>query len=1122
MQSTSKKVLLGRGTIDFADPKSPWTPNLTTLPSTALSLGFAGTLQTCDFSTINLTNCRTYSDYEPNSIKNSLSKSFLIDSAGSISYAEPVLGVASTLTIFGPENRFAPSTIGGANIQDTLQNVNNPDTVTTALAKLDGWITGAFLLQPPIVTITSSLTTNVYGGLQWSNPRRYPFLNEEIPYITGINLIVGNGTTNSLNLVIANSKYFPYLNYSTGILSDSNHTPLSEVRIYSRSFPISADIFYTGSQLSTNGFYISSATGTFIPPTSGNIMAITSTNGVTTRTTMSLYLPNITGTYPNGTQIPFQITLQNASLGQKNTATSSIAQLVQGAPSAPRGAVGIPLATTTLTASLSISSPQYSDSTNLDTSPANFSTYITSYSISQLANSHTSGVGFRYGVPNVTTLTQSPYDSLVGNIYRQNDAYSTEVQSITIAPGVPAVVWNASTRMTNVFAQQGPPSNGVFLSTIFQSNTAPSISTIRPVNTTTSLTRTANDPGVQLLQYNASGWSIQSPLAYDVFYLSNNDGNDTPLTFTTSSVQFNHTSFPGDRSTISYTVVYSNTDATTPSTLELAISSINNDFSLIQYTKFGNPIDLYVYLTDVFSNNTANSNFYYQASSIGYLVPEVNISTSAGGAPFPNSLYIVQSNRQITSYNGAITSNLQSSLTYNFYCQPYLFPPTQPALTYNNVCCNATQVSGLYTPDCNATFYYDFTTNEIGYLFVGSNLGQGTLTLGNTIAGPTTTYTSNIIICNDLDGTLLSNLPFSRDILLRFSTVSAVINATQYTPPGTTNALVISTVVTGHNPSGVIRASSNLTIQTGGSNVYIDTYSAAGARNFSNISTINGLRITTNLPVPGQGWSVSNIGDSVDSNGMAGGGLSTLYNATLISMTAGSVGFVSSVLYYQHTSSLSTSYSDYYSRELQFASNTYIHPAGTNYSGFNATPLGITGYGYPDFTNDLSWDCNFGYRYATFAYQSNCSNTRQQFLYVTVNAPSALGGIQSLDRDSNSFWPNSLVVAPVLMSSMKVRLHAQLYYSFTSGTLQSNTTQWVNGFKPSPPFGFNDSVFDTGGGIAVSTLNAGTAVQYKIQFNSRIYNNIIALVRVGIAKDASISNASPITFQSINIAFSNV
>jgi len=1107
MLSTSQKVLLGKGTIDFADPQSSWTPNYTTLPSTALAMGFAGSLQTCEFSTINLTNCRTYSDYEPSSIQSSLSKAFLINSAGSITYAEPVLGIGSTQSVFFPVSSFGSSTIGGANIQDTLQNTPNPDTITTAIAKLDGWITGAFLLQPPVVTLTSTLSANIFGGFQWSNPRRYPFLNQEIPYITGIDMIIGNGSNNSLHMVITNSNYFPRLNYSNGILNDPNHTPVNEFRVYSASFPTSANLLYTSTQMSTNGFYVSSATGTFAIPTSGNVLAINSTNGVSTLTSLSLYLPNLTTTYPNGTPIPFQITLQNASLGDYNPLISSILELSQGPPSAPIGITPTGTATT-VSANFTITRPVYSDSVNLDTSAANFSTYRTRYTIAQLSKSHSSGVGIRYGIPTVNTLSQTPYAAYVGNTYIQNNAYSTTPQTISVTTGLPAVVWSTFTQMTNVFAQEGPQSSTVLISTLFHTDSAALISALTLSNTATTLTRYApSNTGVKTVSY-SSGWTVGASPTYDVFYLS----NASPLSFTIPNGQFNAASFPGDRSTIAYTVTHSNAGAAAASTLQLTISSFNDDFSLTTYSTVGTVASLSTILTDVFAGVTGSNLFYYQATHRGTQLPVVNTTATA------NTLALVQSNRQIPSYSGTITSTLQSTVTYQFHCQPYLNAPTAPTLRYSNVCCNATRVSGLYTPDCNATFYYDFTTSNIGHVFVGSNLGQGTVTVNGVAAGATTTYTNNILIYNDTTSVQQTTLPFLSSTLLRFSTVSAVINATQYTTPGLIRPLGLSTVVVGYNPNGATTASSTITIQVGGSNAYVDTYSAAGARNFSNVSTFSsGFRITTNLPAAGS--VLSNINDGVSGAGDYGGGLSTLYSP-LISMTAGSLGLLSSILYYQHTSTLSTVYTDYYTRELLLASNTYIHPSGYNYSGYNAGLLGVAGYSYPNFSNDLTWDSNYGYRYATFAYQSNFANTQQQFLYVTLNTPSALGGITTT-RSTNNFFPNSIVAGPNLQY-MKVRMHAQLYYSFTSGTNQSGVSQWVNGFKPVPALGYDDSIFDMGGGVAVSTLGGGTAVQYKMQFGSRFYNNVIAVVRVGIAQDASVGTASPITFQSVNIGFSNV
>ena len=140
-------------------------------------------------------------------------------------------------------------------------------------------------------------------------------------------------------------------------------------------------------------------------------------------------------------------------------------------------------------------------------------------------------------------------------------------------------------------------------------------------------------------------------------------------------------------------------------------------------------------------------------------------------------------------------------------------------------------------------------------------------------------------------------------------------------------------------------------------------------------------------------------------------------------------------------------------------------------------------------------------------------------MYVTVGAPSIVSSIIN-NRDSNNWWPNG-IVAEQNQQYLKVRMHARTYYSYTSGVNQSNSSQWINAFKPVPLVGYDESVYDMGGGVNVSTLGGGS-VQYKIQIGSKNYNKIIGLVRIGIGRDASASNANPITFSSISVRFDNV
>lgn len=1113
--STSTKINVGDGKIEFIDPASTWTKNdFPNLPSSALDVTFNGDLANRNFSSLFLTNKIDYQSHEYSSIQSSLIKTMTIDHNGFVSLQEPPMNIASTQTVFYHVSSFAPSTIGGPNIIDARTNPNNPDELTVAMAKLDGWIAGAFLQQPPLVTITSSLATNTFGGVRWNNPRRYAIMDREIPYITGMNLLIGNGTSQTLNFRITNSNFFPTLNYTNGIVSTGSIRPINEFRVYSASFPGTADIQYTKAQMSTNGFQVISESGNLSLPGSGVVMNLTSTNGVSTYTTLSLYLPNITNTYPLGSSINFQIRLENNTLDGFNTLTSSITEVGAGVPSAPLNISSSAIATTT-SANFAITRPIYSDLVNLDSSAMNFSTYRTRYQLASMINRHNTGVGFRYGVQSISTLSQTPYSAYVGNTYIQNNTYSTTPQIISLVgdgvnPLYPALAFSTFTKMTNVFGLEGDQSSTILLSTIFHTDSASAISGASLSNTTTSLTRySPNNSGVKTISY-GTGWSIGASPTNDVFYLSSIQPMNVQ---TTINSQFNDASYPGDRGNIIYNIVYSNAGTSIPAGLSTIISSANNNFTLTTYSSVNSVFSLSTIVSDVFSGVTGQDLFYYQGSNRGTVfAPELNDNNDTS-----NTTWITLSNRQIPSFAGTITSTITSTLRYAFLIQPFLNSVGTPGISYNNSVSPVVQVSGLYTPDCNASFLYDYTTSNIGYRYVGSNLGQGFLSVNGTSAGAVSTYTNNVRVYNNMTNTEINTLPFASNTTLRISSAVVNINASQYTVPGGNIPLRIHTSAVGYNPNGSTTASSSNLLQIGGSNMFVDTVSAAGMRNFSNISSLNNTqRLISYLPMPGS--VLSNINDSVNVSGNYGTGLSTNFGS-LISVDSNGVALLASTLYYSHTSSLSTVYTDYYSRELMLTSNRYIHPCGYNFSTFNSGLVGVTG-GYPNFSTiaDLSWDSNFGYRYATFAVVSTFSQTPLQYMYVTVGAPSAISSIIN-NRDSNNWWPNG-IVADANQQYLKVRMHARWFYSFTSGVNQSNSTQWVNVLKPVPLVGYDDSVFDMGGGVAVSTLGGGS-IQYKIQFGSKNYNKIIGLVRIGIGRDGSASNALPISFSSINVAFAN-
>jgi hypothetical protein len=82
-------------------------------------------------------------------------------------------------------------------------------------------------------------------------------------------------------------------------------------------------------------------------------------------------------------------------------------------------------------------------------------------------------------------------------------------------------------------------------------------------------------------------------------------------------------------------------------------------------------------------------------------------------------------------------------------------------------------------------------------------------------------------------------------------------------------------------------------------------------------------------------------------------------------------------------------------------------------------------------------------------------------------------------------------------------------------------TAWLNCLKEINYGEFDDSVFDVGACVGVST--SGADVWYKVQMKRRFFTSIYPLVRVGISRDASAEELPagsaylPITFDAINV-----
>jgi hypothetical protein len=324
----------------------------------------------------------------------------------------------------------------------------------------------------------------------------------------------------------------------------------------------------------------------------------------------------------------------------------------------------------------------------------------------------------------------------------------------------------------------------------------------------------------------------------------------------------------------------------------------------------------------------------------------------------------------------------------------------------------------------------------------------------------------------------------------------------------------IAATVIPANPEGVVSTFvSSLT-----ANMYIDTVSLKTYSTFSDINSANGIRILSLLPRTGIGATSDDIKDSVDINGQYGIGLNVNTNPYFTVGDQSNITMSTSIIY-QHASTIRSIFPDYYCRELLYTNGKYIHPAGYNFSSFSGQLLGQPTAVYPDFTTDLIADVNNGFRYATFAFQSQqyTEPTELQYLNILVKNPNIVSTI-STDYNQNHWFPNQPTVS-YMMSTLQVRIHAKLYSSYTDYRYQAASTIWYDCLQLA-----NDDLNDyTPACVSVSTI--GADVQYKVQIDRHAYTRLCSLVRVGLSKDSGVYAGNfpyPITFDAIQTSYSDV
>lgn len=1094
MSYPANQAYFSSGQLVFADPSQAWDPSqFPTLPSTMVTLTAQGTAAAGNLSTLTLTNSTIYEVFEPTAVHSSLTKQAQVSRSGLITYRETRMGFVSTLApAFGAAvSSFQPSTFGGAGLLDALSGA--PDTVTNGLAKLDAWIANAFLFQPPTITPTGTLPNSMFGSLQWTNFIVYPILDKFVPYVTSIVLIIGDPTTaNYCTLEITNDIYFPYKNFQDGI--SPYKTPLVALRLFTDFFPATAPISLNRLQLTANCFRVISEFGNATFPETGRVLQINPTDAASTYTTMSLYLPNLAASYPKGTPIPVSVVYLNNTDNYANVAQLSTLQTTTGGPSVPNGVTVQAVAPQIV--QLEVLRPDYSDQIAQFSTPY-FSTYITQYTAKQMATANTVGEGFMFGLPN-PTITPSTLSSYVGSTFQQSFCYNSSVQVVDLTgtverPLLPGVSFSTGTYAVNQGYIVGDIHAGPTVATAFPEDPAPSLSTINIV--VGDPTQARHPSTLFNLANGAQGWSLGTVVPDAVLFLS----TVAPFAFQVSTAtQFNDETYPGDQTGVEITTALQDQAGNDTFPVINTISAVNYDYTLgTPYSTVTNGNTLAATVRDT-QTTFGYTKFFYKADISG----AVNVSTISTN---PFHLEVVLSNNVIADSNTAAVSQLINTPVFRFQTEPANHVSTA-SLQVTDVT-QTIRISGIYTPQPSSIITYDMSGTNFAHWYATSSLAKAYLAYDGVAVTPVQQYSTNVRLLNN--GTPVTTLPIPQNTVLMLSSLGVRVGNGMYTDPNDPRDYALIAGVTPASPIPYPYALKSTLL----SSLYVDTYSYYTYTNFMSTLGPSGQRIVTMMPNVDNPGSSNNIIDGVTSAGDFGVGLDVDISSFVVVTLPATVSLQSSLMY-NHASSLAAAYPDFYSRELLFTSNTFIHPAGYNFAQFNGGSNT-----YPNFTYDLENDVNFGYRYATFAFEWEPQNPPALYGYININvhAPSLVSTITS-DRTQNNWWPDT-TVSPNLTSSMKVRMHAKLVGTYELGTYETFETSWLNCMKQLNFYSFDDSVFDTG--AAIDVIPGASNVVYKAQISRRLYTKVAAFVRIGISQDGSQYSGDPITFTGLDVHLTN-
>jgi hypothetical protein len=819
---------------------------------------------------------------------------------------------------------------------------------------------------------------------------------------------------------------------------------------------------------------------------------------------LSVYLPNISTAYPRDTTLPIQIAYINYTDGSVNTYKSYPIHTGSGGPSAPQN---VTQSIQNNVTSLIVERPVYSDSTAYFAEPF-FSTYVVKYTLNQM-NAVRGSMGFIYGTSTRLDIPPSLNDYTAG--FTQSVLYTASTQTISLSGSqnkfiTPGTVWGVSLSATNLASKPGAEVSLINISTAFPANNTPSISSIALLTTNTDVSYARNST-LKTLVY-SNGWYTSVPVANDVLFLSSPTTLNIKLN---TEVQWNDTSYPGDRSTMKVCSYFTNIDNNRININTLNINSVSNDFSLSTLITTILPFTQLTTTVLETQPDLISQKYFYKAMHWG----SHTVSTISA---VPQSIQFEFTNRVITE-GLPVRNQIASSPAYLYMTEP-ANPYDCTGVVYNGACTSTIQISGLHTPSVHSQLSADIYGKNFINNFSYSNMAEGSLFLGDTPIGPMNYFTSNVYVYNG--ATPVTSLPFPQNTTLHISSVKFNIDPNVYQDPNDMRNINIRAYPISANP-----VHTQGTYQTGYSNIYIDTVSETTYSTFTNSHSPNGKRLVSLLPRPELSFTAININDTMtDYTGACGQGLNTSISSFVYVGNNNDI-YISNSIEYNHKSSISTIYTDMYSRELLYTNGKFIHPAGQSFSTFTGALISQPNAIYPNFTYDLIHDVNKGYRYATFAFETPVSEPSSiQYLYVKMTNASNVSSI-GLTRAYN-FFPDGPVETDIV-SFMKVRMHAKVIGAYNDGNYKKSETAWLNCFKERNGGNFsgvsyNDVTYDIGAAVSAEVFPNPPYydVEYKIQLTSREYTKLSAVVRIGIARDGSTSSGDPLMFDSIQTRYSDI